>query len=156
MVSRPTIISGRLIFPTLLPLTQACQFGGTSFLMVIDPTTGGRIDGPVIDTDRNGLLNSKDVVSFGSQKDIFASGTPSEIGITPPPTIVRANDGKAGSGSAGAAGSQILGTSGPLVAQSGILLAYALSAGSSGGNASTVIGLSAAGGRVSWRMLMQQ
>ena len=36
-VFRPILTSGRLIFTTLVPSTQACLFGGTSFLMVIDP-----------------------------------------------------------------------------------------------------------------------
>ena len=149
-VFRPILTSGRLIFTTLLPLTEACQSGGTSFTMVIDPTSGGRIDAPVLDTNANGLLNDKDVVTSGTFKDIFASGLQSTIGITPTPTIIRAGSLPPDTASTG---SKILGTSGPLVAASGALLAYALSAGSSGGNASTVIGLSAAGGRVSWREL---
>ncbi|MCC7487849.1 MAG: hypothetical protein IT529_23005 [Burkholderiales bacterium] len=149
-VFRPILNAGRLIFTTLLPLTQPCQFGGSSFLMVVDPVTGGRIDAPVLDTDANGLLNSSDTVDFAGQQ-IFVSGVQSTIGITPTPTIIRAGGLPSGGSTTG---SQILGTSGPLVAASGQLLAYALAAGSSGGNASTMIGLSAAGGRVSWRELL--
>jgi Tfp pilus tip-associated adhesin PilY1 len=151
-VFRPIIQAGRLIFSTTLPLTATCQFGGTSFTMVVDPVTGGRIDAPVLDTDANGLLNSKDVVSFGGTQ-MYASGVQSTIGITPTPTIIRASSLPPG---AQGTGEQILGTSGPLVASQGVLLAYALAAGSSGGNASTVIGLSAAGGRVSWRELLRE
>jgi type IV pilus assembly protein PilY1 len=149
-VFRPILTAGRLIFTTLLPNTEACQFGGTSFTMVIDPTTGGRIDAPVLDTDANAKLNTNDVVTFGTVKGLYASGLQSTIGITPTPTIIRAGSLPPDKTTSG---SQILGTSGPLVAASGVLLAYALAAGSSGGNASTMIGLSAAGGRVSWREL---
>jgi type IV pilus assembly protein PilY1 len=152
-VFRPILTSGRLIFTTLLPLTDACQFGGTSFTMVVDPTTGGRIDAPVLDINGNGQLNQSDKVAYGSDK-IYASGVQSTIGITPTPTIIKTDN--LGTGGISATGAQILGTSGSLVASSGILLAYALSAGSSGGNASTMIGLSAAGGRVSWRELLSQ
>src|SRR6185503_346057 len=33
VVFRPVISTGKLVFTTLVPSTQACQFGGTSFLM---------------------------------------------------------------------------------------------------------------------------
>jgi type IV pilus assembly protein PilY1 len=148
-VFRPILTSGRLIFTTLLPLTDACEFGGTSFIMVIDPTTGGRINAAVLDVTDSTKLNSDDKVSYlGGTVDVFASGAKSAIGITPTPTIIKTDSVPAGTT---VDGSKILGTSGPLVAASGVLLAYALAAGSSGGNASTMIGLSAAGGRVSWR-----
>jgi type IV pilus assembly protein PilY1 len=149
-VFRPILNAGRLVFTTLLPLTQACQFGGSSFLMVLDPVTGQAIDAPVLDIDANSLLNAQDTVTYGG-KELYAAGVQSTIGITPTPTIIRSGALPAG---ASTAGSQILGTSGPLVAASGQLLAYAITAGSSAGNASTMIGLSAAGGRVSWRELL--
>ena len=147
-VFRPILTAGRLIFTTLVPSTQTCVFGGTSFLMVLDPATGARIAGAVIDVDANGLLNTADQVMFGGS-NVYASGVQSTIGITPTPTIVKAT----GSTSGGSGGSVIFGTGGSLVAGSGFLMAYALAAGSSGGNASTMIGLSASGGRVSWREL---
>jgi type IV pilus assembly protein PilY1 len=150
-VFRPILTSGRLIFTTLLPLTDACEFGGTSFLMVVDPTTGGRIEAAVLNTDSNPDLNTSDKVNDSSGVAQYASGVKSSIGITPTPTIIRA---VGSTGSTENAQSQILGTSGPLLAGAGFLLAYALAAGSSGGNASTMIGLSASGGRVSWRELL--
>jgi type IV pilus assembly protein PilY1 len=147
-VFRPILTSGRLIFTTLVPSTQTCLFGGTSFLMVVNPSTGGRIEGAVLDVDANGLLNSEDQIQFGGDM-VYASGVQSTIGITPTPTIIKASGGTA----AGGGGSLIFGTEGPLVAGAGFLMAYALAAGSSGGNASTMIGLSASAGRVSWREL---
>jgi type IV pilus assembly protein PilY1 len=149
-VFRPILTAGRLIFNTLIPSVLACQFGGTSFLMIVDPTTGARIDGAVLDVDNNGQLNTSDQVTFGTGQ-VYASGVQSGIGITPTPTIVKTQSGTT---VATGAASQIFGTTGPLVAGAGVLLAYALAAGSSGGNASTMIGLSASGGRVSWRELL--
>jgi type IV pilus assembly protein PilY1 len=147
-VFRPILTSGRLIFTTLLPLTEACLFGGDSFTMVIDPVNGGMINAAVLDVDGTpGLDNKLDSVVYNGTT-YFASGVKSTIGITPTPTIIRAGSLPPDSTSAG---SKLLGTSGPLIAAQGVLLAYALAAGSSGGNASTMIGLSAAGGRVSWR-----
>src|SRR6185436_12668233 len=100
------LISGRLIYTTLVPSTQACLFGGTSFLMVIDPATGARIDGAVLDSDGNGSLNTNDRGVLGGV-NVYLSGVQSTIGITPTPTIVK-SAGTSG-GSAGSA-SVILGT----------------------------------------------
>lgn len=150
-VFRPLIISGRLIFTTLVPSSSTCQFGGTSFLMVVDPVTGGRIDAPVIDFDGNGALNNADTVNVGGT-NVFLSGVQSTIGIMPTPTIITTT----GSGGAGGAGSQMFGTTSSLVAGgSGILLSYAIVAGSSGANASFLLGLGASGGRVSWREIVR-
>jgi Tfp pilus tip-associated adhesin PilY1 len=150
-VFRPLVIAGRLIFTTLLPNTTACEAGGTSFLMIVDPLTGGRIDAAVLNTDTNAILNTADKITFAGTQ-VFASGVQSTIGITPTPTIIKGDAiGSAPSGSA-----EVLGTTGPLMAGAGTLMAFALAAGSTGGNASTVIGLSASGGRVSWRELMAQ
>lgn len=147
-VFRPILTSGRLIFTTLVPSSQTCLFGGTSFLMIVDPATGARIDGAVLDVDANGQLNSQDQITYGGS-NVYASGVQSTIGITPTPTIIKASGSTSGSGG----GNVIFGTGGPLVAGAGFLMAYALAAGSSGGNASTMIGLSASAGRVSWREL---
>ena len=119
--------------------------------MVVDPVTGGRINSPVLDVDGKGELNSKDKLDFGGTQ-VFASGVESAIGITPTPTIVRSDTG--GQSNAPGGSEVFLGTRGPLIAGAGFLLAYALAAGSSGGNSSTMIGLAAMGGRVSWRELM--
>ncbi|MCC7484308.1 MAG: hypothetical protein IT529_04915 [Burkholderiales bacterium] len=152
-VFRPILTSGRLIFTTLIPSTQACLFGGTSFMMVIDPTSGARIDGAVLDADGNGILNSSDTTVLGGV-NVYLSGVQSAIGITPTPTIIKSASGSGG-GISGT-GSVILGTTGPVLAGGGIQLAYAIAAGSSGANASTIVGLSSGGGRVSWRELQQE
>jgi len=149
-VFRPILTSGRLIYTTLVPSTQACLFGGTSFLMVLDPSTGGRIDAAVLDSSGDSALTSADQTTVGGV-NVYLSGVQSKIGITPTPTIIRST-GSASSGSAASA-SVILGTTGPAVASGGSQLAYAISAGSSGSNASTIVGLSNSGGRVSWREL---
>ena len=87
-VFRPILTSGRLVFTTLIPDPSLCEAGGSSFLMVVDPTTGGRIDAPVLDVDSNGILNTSDVLPFGSGF-VFASGVQSTIWITPTPNIVK-------------------------------------------------------------------
>jgi len=152
-VFRPILTAGRLIFTTLIPNAAACESGGTSFLMVVDPTTGARIDAAVLDTGGDGKLDVTDKIDFGGGT-VFASGVQSTIGITPTPTIVKTDASSGTSLPTGA--SETFGTTGPPLAGVGSLLAYALSAGSSGGNASTVIGLGSVGGRVSWREILAQ
>jgi hypothetical protein len=117
--------------------------------MVVDPVSGGRIDAAVLDVDANGLLNNSDQV-VSAAVNVYVSGVQSTIGITPTPTIIKTTSGSSGSGP----GSLILGSGGPLIAGAGSLLAYALAAGTSGGNSSTLVGLTTSGGRVSWRELM--
>jgi type IV pilus assembly protein PilY1 len=151
-VFRPILTGGRLIFTTLVPSTQTCLSGGTSFMMVIDPVTGARNDSMVLDVNANGVLDNSDQVSFGGF-NVYASGVQSKIGITPTPTIIRGDAGAGGSSSS--AIGQTYGTTAPSVAGFGSLLAYAIAAGSSGSNASTIVGLSTFGGRVSWRELVK-
>ena len=149
-VFRPILTSGRLIFTTLVPSTQTCLFGGTSFMMVVDPNTGARIESAVLDVNANGVLNSSDQVIFGGV-NVYLSGVQSTIGITPTPTIIKTT-GSAGGSFAQA--STLFGLTGPALAGAGSLAAYAIAAGSSGNNASTIVGLSNTSGRVSWREIM--
>jgi hypothetical protein len=120
--------------------------------MIVDPSTGGRIDAAVLDVDANGQLNANDKIDPGTGA-VYVSGVQSTIGITPTPTIIKA-ESSSGGGGGSTPQCQILGTCEQTVAGSGFQLAFALAAGSSGGNASTMIGLSATGGRVSWRELV--
>ncbi|MDB5927139.1 MAG: Type fimbrial biosis protein PilY1, partial [Betaproteobacteria bacterium] len=149
-VFRPLILSGRLIYTTLVPSTAACSLGGTSFLMIVDPTTGGRVDAAVLDSSGDGKLNSTDKITSGGTT-VYASGVQSTVGITPTPAIVLGGP----SASTPAPGDAIYGTSGPLLAGSGLLIAYAIGGGS-GGRTTTILGLAASSGRVSWREVLSR
>ena len=54
----PLLLNGRLIFTTLIPSGGACDAGGTSFVMVVSPTTGASIDSAVLDVTGDGKLTS--------------------------------------------------------------------------------------------------
>src|SRR5690606_1157213 len=58
VVSAPRLRLGRVIFPTLIPSSEPCDAGGTSWLMEIDALTGGRLGDAVFDLDGNLLFNS--------------------------------------------------------------------------------------------------
>src|SRR5882672_11243518 len=64
VVSMPRLTNGRLIFPTLIPSTSPCEFGGTSWLMEMQAITGARLAEPPIDITGDGNVNSSDLVTM--------------------------------------------------------------------------------------------
>ncbi|MFT4919992.1 MAG: type IV pilus assembly protein PilY1 [Zhongshania aliphaticivorans] len=56
--------NGRVIFNTLIPSADPCNFGGTSHLMEIDTITGGRLVNTVLDINGDGLINDDDMVNI--------------------------------------------------------------------------------------------
>jgi type IV pilus assembly protein PilY1 len=149
-VFRPLILSSRLIFTTLIPSGTQCSFGGTSFLMVVDPTSGGRISAAVLDVNGDGDLNSSDKVTMGATT-VYVSGAQSTVGIMPTPAIIIGGS----SGSVAAPGNQIYGTPSSLVHGFGLLIAYAIGGGT-GGRTTTLLGLAASSGRVTWREVLSR
>lgn len=93
VVSTPLLRHGRVIFTTLIPSTEACSFGGTSWLMEMTATTGGRLDYSVFDLEKDNLFNEKDFVTVtidGKSVKVPASGAQSKVGITKAPAVVSA------------------------------------------------------------------
>lgn len=78
-VSNAIILDGRIIFTTLLPSTQVCEFGGSSFLMQLDLSNGGMLDTPAFDTNGDGQFDAD---------DSDASGRASSVGIMPAVSIL--------------------------------------------------------------------
>jgi type IV pilus assembly protein PilY1 len=177
-VFRPLLMSGRLIFTTLIPSDAPCSGGGTSFMMIIDPATGAAVNSAVInvtDTDGKVRLDDNDKVALGNAT-FFASGIKSEVGITPTPVIVKGGPsdtvtGGTGTGDGGTGGntggsgtavsdaSIIFGMKSASVAGGGAadsLLALTIMGGSDpgGGMKPQWIGLGASSGRVSWREVL--
>jgi type IV pilus assembly protein PilY1 len=86
-ISDPVIRSGRVIFTTLVPSQNPCDFGGTGWLMEVDVGTGGRL--PFSPFDVNG--------DFGFTADDFINGAPvsgvkSARGIPTTPGILVVRD----------------------------------------------------------------
>lgn len=87
-VSTPILREGRLFFTTLLPSEGACEFGGDSFLMILDPENGGRLDFSPFDVDNNNSINDGDFVQLDNNTRIFVTGRKSKVGIVPRPAIL--------------------------------------------------------------------
>ena len=133
VVSDAVLDSGRIIFTTLIPQGNACAFGGTSWLMELDTTSGSQLTVSPLDVNGDGKVNNNDFVTVTytdptSGKSVTASvpvsGEQSNVGIIKTPGIISAGD-----------------------------LQYKYFSGSTGTIGSTVESNPTSGGRLSWQQL---
>jgi type IV pilus assembly protein PilY1 len=85
----------RIIFTTLIPNTEQCSFGGTSWLMELDAPTGGRLEFGTFDLNQDEVFNDADKAPGAPPSDpalVSASGLKSTVGILPSPTILAAGN----------------------------------------------------------------
>ena len=90
-VSRPLLRNGRIIFTTLIPDANPCNFGGTSWLMELDALTGSRLGESPFDLKRDNQFTTEDMVTVsvnGTSMTVPASGLQSTVGITPMPGVM--------------------------------------------------------------------
>lgn len=78
-VSNAVIYQDRIIFTTLLPSTEECEFGGDSFLMELSLQNGGQLDSAVFDLNGDGAFD---------EDDSDASGRSANVGIMPGVSIL--------------------------------------------------------------------
>ncbi|MEZ5464613.1 MAG: PilC/PilY family type IV pilus protein [Lysobacteraceae bacterium] len=100
-VSDPLLRSGRIIFPTLIPNTDPCEGGGSSWLMEMDALSGHAIDPPVFDVNGDGVIDENDLVN-----GVPPAGINPDIGIIDTPNVLDGentgdNDVKCVAGSTG-------------------------------------------------------
>lgn len=93
-VSNAVVRDGRVIFTTLIPSQQPCDFGGSSFVMQVDYRDGGALGFPAFDLNGDGVFDDVDT---------NASGRMSDVGIVPTLSILSDSDRDIafGSGSSG-------------------------------------------------------
>ncbi|MBA3581496.1 MAG: hypothetical protein H0W44_03480 [Gammaproteobacteria bacterium] len=83
VVTNPQYFFGRIMFATLIPSVQPCEAGGTGWLMTLDAETGKEVPGGALDSNGDGLINSRD-----KYKGQYVGGSFSPNGIPQPPTII--------------------------------------------------------------------
>ena len=93
MVTAPTLLGGRLVFPTLVPTSDACDGGGFSMIVAVDPFSGKKTVVNVFDYANTGTINYdsfklavgvvKNVVAIdaGSRVYLFAGGSSSNVEV---------------------------------------------------------------------------
>ncbi|MDG2175710.1 MAG: PilC/PilY family type IV pilus protein [Gammaproteobacteria bacterium] len=93
-VSNALVRDGRVIFTTLIPSQNQCDFGGSSFIMELDFLNGGQLSIPPFDLSGDGEFDSDDQ---------FIGGSKSDVGIVPTLSIISDGDSETafGSGSSG-------------------------------------------------------
>ncbi|WP_415882685.1 pilus assembly protein [Neptuniibacter sp. QD34_54] len=109
VVADPLVRNGRVIFPTLIPETDPCSFGGTGYLMELDAQTGSRLEISPFDNDGDGNINDNDFVHIDTDGDgvkdtwVPVSGKKSGVGIIKTPGVISTGDNelKYTSGSSG-------------------------------------------------------
>jgi type IV pilus assembly protein PilY1 len=77
-----------VIFTTLVPDTDPCSDGGTSFLMTLQAITGARLGSTPFDVNRDGVFDGGDSVG-----GLPISGLDPNVGITPEPGILQSSSG---------------------------------------------------------------
>jgi type IV pilus assembly protein PilY1 len=92
VVSNPILRNDRVIFSTLIPDTDACSFGGTSWLMELDALNGSRLTLNPFDLNGDGVFDAEDeaVIAVTGNPDLRfpVGGVQSTVGITPEPGIL--------------------------------------------------------------------
>jgi len=96
VVFRPILSTGKLVFTTLIPSTLSCQFGGTSFLMDLNPITGGRLAISPFDVNNDSNFSDADKILDPYGNPVYVSGKASSIGIVPTPTVIQMTPGVGG------------------------------------------------------------
>ena len=70
VVAKATLRNERVIFTSMIPSADPCEFGGTSWIMAVDLSSGGRFNDLFFDTDDDGTLTRRDAATVTEEGDI--------------------------------------------------------------------------------------
>lgn len=68
VVSTPILRFGRIIFTSIIPSSDPCEFGGTSWINELDAVSGGRLTYSVFDINGDGLIDDNDFITVNGEK----------------------------------------------------------------------------------------
>ncbi|MEJ1964622.1 MAG: PilC/PilY family type IV pilus protein [Gammaproteobacteria bacterium] len=85
VVSSSLILGSRVIFVTLVPSTDPCSPGGTSWLMELDLQTGGTFASSILDLNNDNLFNDFDMVD----SQVLSGERQSSLGISKRPALIQ-------------------------------------------------------------------
>ncbi len=91
-VSDSILLHGRIIFTTLIPSANPCDYGGSGWLMELDAYGGSRLGQPPFDLDDDGEFTKNDDVvttdESGNSGPLTVSGKKSKVGIISSPGVL--------------------------------------------------------------------
>jgi type IV pilus assembly protein PilY1 len=95
VVSTAVVRSGRAIFTTIIPSTDPCVPGGTSFLMELNLATGGTFQKSILDVNLDGRIDAQDTKTSNDDTntgdDDVVMGVQLTVGISKTPVILDLN-----------------------------------------------------------------
>jgi type IV pilus assembly protein PilY1 len=83
---------GRIVFTTLIPSTDPCSFGGSSWIMELDAFDGGSYGESIFDLNEDDNFDESDYVEVSEGVFKPVSGLASEVGIVNKPSIITAGE----------------------------------------------------------------
>jgi type IV pilus assembly protein PilY1 len=89
VVADPILREGKIVFVTLLPLENPCDFGGDGWLMELSAATGSRLDITPFDLNGDGFFDGYDEIPVDSVNTEPVGGRRSTVGILPSPGILK-------------------------------------------------------------------
>lgn len=95
VISSLTYLSEKIIFSTIIPTANPCDFGGESWLMELNALNGARLNYNVFDINNDGQFNSGDSTNIGTGGTttlVPTSGIQSDVGLVSSPSILNAGD----------------------------------------------------------------
>ncbi len=135
-VTTPVLRGGRIIFTTLIPSSDPCDAGGTSWLMELNAKSGSRLATSAIDINHNGTV------------DVTGNTDNINIGTTGAPIYVAASGTASGGGIQSSVSILSLSPESPG-------LEVKLRGQSQGGIASDLESASGRNGRITWRQVIK-
>jgi type IV pilus assembly protein PilY1 len=105
VVARAIVRGDRVIFASLTPNVDPCDYGGSSWIMELNTFSGGRLNYTVFDVNADGDFDSDDYIALtdedgeellddeGNPILVPVSGIDPDIGITQTPAVVGINEG---------------------------------------------------------------
>lgn len=82
MITAPALFDGKLLLQTIVPSISPCDYGGASWLMQVNPATGGGLPAAGFDVNGDGSFNSSDMVDIGGGVMVNVSGLDTGVGIS--------------------------------------------------------------------------
>lgn len=82
MITAPALFGGKLLLQTIVPSTSPCDYGGASWLMQVNPATGGGLQAAGFDVNGDGSFNSSDLIDIGGGVMVNVSGLDTGVGIS--------------------------------------------------------------------------